>query len=462
MRIHRRRFLTGVGGAVLALPFLESVVFPENKARAGGAVRNVYSVFVKNGNGVQQQWASEPERFWPHELGALTRETMMSRDADRATGELAAYADKLLMVRGLRFQFPGEGCGHSGGINQLLTAGRVTGSGNTSLGGNESVDWRIGLECNPTGVEPLALISGEFGYVSSGLSYRGSGDPRAAENNPLSVYMDLIGLSGMDRELANAIAARRASVNDLVRDEMTELMTNRNLGATDRQRLELHFDAIRDMEVTMSCSLDGASIDAMTEISDAVNDNGNRLAIARMMMDITALVFACDLNRTVTIQIGHCNDATRYTVDGVLQNTFHRISHRIDSDGSEGTAIPNADLIHHKIDRIMAQTFTHLLDRLTMYTGPSGGPLLDDCMAVWTNDLSNGPPHSYNNVPFIIAGSAGGFLRQGQYIDAGGTTHNKLFNTMLAAHGVMDSSGDYYRFGDSSLEAGIISGMLAT
>jgi hypothetical protein len=461
MRIKRRRFLTGVGGAVLALPFLESVVFPENKARAGGAIRNVYSVFVKQGNGVQQAGSGEPERFWPHELGALTPEIMRSRDADRATGELADYADKLLMVRGTRFAFPGVGCGHSGGINQCLTAGRVTGSGNTSLGGNESVDWRIGLECNPAGVEPLALISGEYGYVTSGLSYTGSAAPRAAENNPLSVYMDVIGLSGMDREIANAIAARRTSVNDLVRTEMEDLMGNANLGSADRLRLETHFDAIRDMELTMSCSLDGTEVDAMSRMSDAVRDNGNRIAIAQMMMDITALVFACDLNRTVTIQIGHCNDGTRYTVDGELQNTFHRISHRVDSDGSDGPAIENADLLHHKIDRIMAGAFRHLLDRLSMYGGPSGGTLLDDCMAVWTNDLANGPPHSYDNVPQIIAGSAGGFLRQGQYIDAGRVTHNKFLNTILAAHGVMGDSGDYYAFGDSSLEPGIISAMLA-
>jgi hypothetical protein len=265
----------------------------------------------------------------------------------------------------------------------------------------------------------------------------------------------------MDTEIQNALAARRLSVNDLVRDEMTDLIDNPNLGSADRTRLETHFDAIRDLEVTMSCELGGADVSAMMTIRDAVRDNGNRLEVTRMLMDITALVFACDLNRSITLQIGGCNDGTRYMVDGVLQNTFHRISHRIDDDGSDGPPIPNADILHHKIDRIMAQQFKHLLDRLSAYSGPSGGTLLDDCIAVWTNDLSNGPPHSYNNVPHIIAGSGGGFLRQGQYIDAGNVTHNKFFNTILAAHGIMGSSGDYYEFGDSTLEPGIINSMLA-
>ncbi|MGE3629582.1 MAG: DUF1552 domain-containing protein [Sandaracinaceae bacterium] len=461
-KLHRRRFLRGLGGAVVALPFLESVMFVDSSpARAAGS-RDVFTVFVKQGNGVQQAWSSEPDRFWPHDLGTLTRDILTNRDGDRAVSELAAYAEDLLMVKGTRFAFPGEGCGHSGGINQCLTAGRVTGSGNTSLGGNESVDWRIGVECNPPGVEALSLISGEFGYVSSGLSYSGSGSPRAAQNNPFNVYSNLFGTVGMDTEIQNALAARRLSVNDLVRGEMRDLLGNPDLGSADRSRLETHFDAIRDLEVTMSCELGGADVGAMMTIRDAVNDNGNRLTVTRMMMDITALVFACDLNRSVTIQIGGCNDGTRYMVDGVLQNTFHRISHRIDDDGSDGPPIPNADLLHHKIDRIMAQQFVHLLDRLSTYAGPNSPRLLDDCIAVWTNDLSNGPPHSYNNIPQIIAGTGGGFLRKGQYIDAGNVTHNKFLNTILAAHGIMDSSGDYYRFGDSSLEPGIIPGMLAT
>ena len=62
-------------------------------------------------------------------------------DADRAVSELSPFADRLLMVRGTRFGFPGAGCGHSGGINQVLTAARVTGEGAGSLANGESIDW---------------------------------------------------------------------------------------------------------------------------------------------------------------------------------------------------------------------------------------------------------------------------------------------------------------------------------
>lgn len=459
--IQRRRFLQGLGGAMLALPFLESIRFVST-ARAQ-ANRTVYSVFVRQGNGVQQALDSEPERFWPRQLGKITTESLSTTDADRAVSELAPYADKLLMVRGTRFAFPGAGCGHSGGLNQCLTAARAIGNGKDSLADGESIDWRIAKEVNPSGVEPLTLMSGpQEAYIAAGLSYSGSGQLRGAQNNPFAVYQDLVGLSGADADLLNQIVTRRKSVNDLVREEMQDLMGKPYLGSEDRLRLQSHFEVIRDMELNMACTLTDSEIQAMQTVSEAAADNGNRIVVAEMLMDLIAFAFACDLNRTATLQIGTGNDGTRYYVDGELQNTFHRISHRIDDDGAEGPPIPNADILHHKIDRMFGQMFKHLLDRLAIHPGPSGGTLLDDCVALWTNDLANGPPHSYRNIPQIIAGSAGGFLKTGEYIDAGDVTHNKFLNTILSAVGLRNENDDYYdAFGDPSLERGIIPEMLA-
>ena len=124
----------------------------------------------------------------------------------------------------------------------------------------------------------------------------------------------------------------RHALNDLVREEMQDLLAQPHLSSDDQQRLQTHFEAIRDLEVNMSCQLSDGEIMAMQTISQAAEDNGNRIVVAEMMMDLIAFAFACDLNTTATLQIGTGNDSTRYTVNGDLQNTFHRISHRIDSD----------------------------------------------------------------------------------------------------------------------------------
>ncbi|MEM9865294.1 MAG: DUF1552 domain-containing protein [Myxococcota bacterium] len=456
-KLSRRRFLAGAAGCTVALPLLESVEF------SGAAKANddspVYTAFFKQGNGVQQSLGDEPERFWPSATGALTRDILSGRDSGRAVSELADFADQLLIVSGLNQDYQGRGCGHAAGLACLLTAHELVEGGPDTRANGESVDWFIGTRCNPDGVEPLNLVSGRASgnYVTGNASYSGPRQVRPQRNNPIALYRDLFGDG--EEEFNSLTAERQQSVNDLVRAELTDLMGSAALSSADRVRLDQHFSFIRDLEVRMACGFDDVSY--LEAVRDQAEANDNREDVMRMLMDITALSFACDLNRVAVLQMGSGNDGTRYFVNGSYQNRFHRISHRVDSDGSDGPAIPNADLLHHEIDRLHARIFRHFLERLSLYSGPSGGSLLNDCMACWTNDLSNGPPHGRNNMPFVIAGSGGGFLRQGQYLDMGGQTHNKLWNTFISAHGIREG-GDYYgSFGKAGLDGGILNALIA-
>ncbi|MCK6587041.1 MAG: DUF1552 domain-containing protein [Polyangiaceae bacterium] len=458
--ITRRRFLRGLFGVTVALPFLESLA-PRN-AKAGVGDVPPYAIFVRQANGVVQQTGDEPEMFWPHNLGAITDETMAT-DADRAISELAAYAPKLLLVRGVKFAFPGNGCGHSGGGNQCLTAAKVSDdpSGNESLAMGESIDNRIVRELNGPAVEPLTLYAGKMaGYINEVLSYRGPKQLRAAERNPFNAYQKLFGLSDITPEVAQKLAAQRASVNDLVREQMTALMSRKDLSKSDFDKLDLHFQSIRDLEITMTCKLPPDVVAGMEAIGPAAGANDNVEAVTKMQMDIIALAMACGVVRAATLQIGDGNDSTEYTIDGVHQKSFHKISHRIDSDGSDGPPIEGAMDLHHKIDRIHGKLFKYLLDKLSAYEF-ANGTLLDYGVSVWTNDLAD-KYHSYNNIPYVIAGSANGFLKTGQYIDAGGVANNKIFNTIGTALGCKnESGGPLDNFGDPSLDPGLISAMMA-
>lgn len=462
-KLRRRRFLAGIAGASVALPFLESVAFeaPGSIAKAATDTPK-FSMFFKQGNGVQQASGSEPDRFWPSATGPLTREIMTSRDSGRAVSELADYADQLLVVAGTTMPFGGGSCGHARGLAQVLTARQWLVGDRHARGGGESVDWLIGRYCNAEGVEPLNLAAGpvEGNYVSGNPSYSGRDQLRAVQNNPAAVYASLY--SDGSGEFAEQIALRRRSVNDLVRAEMSELMGSPQIGAADRRRLQDHFDFIRDTEMRMTCELPAEEIAAMDSVRENLNANDERVNIMHMMMDLTALAFSCDQNRSAVLQMGAGNDSTRFYVDGIQQNTYHRISHRIDDDGSNGPPIPNADRLHHEIDRIHARMFKHFLDRVSMYMGPSGETLLHDCVAVWMNDLSKGPPHSLDNMPWVIAGSGGGYLKQGEYVDAGGKPHNMLLNTLISANGITaEDGGPYTSFGEESLEQGILPQLIA-
>jgi hypothetical protein len=155
------------------------------------------------------------------------------------------------------------------------------------------------------------------------------------------------------------------------------------------------------------------------------------------------------------LQIGDGNDATEYTVDGQRLPSFHQVSHRIYGDGDEGDPIVGAVDMHHGIDRLFLQQFDHLLTRLEGYG------LLDQSIAVHTNDLGT-PTHGYRDIPWVIVGGGGGFLKQGQFVDVGGVTHNQLLSTLINAAGLRNGSGGYVDdFGDASLASGVLSELIA-
>ena len=75
--------------------------------------------------------------------------------------------------------------------------------------------------------------------------------------------------------------------------------------------------------------------------------------------------------------------------------------------------------------------------------------------------MAIGPSHAFNNLPIIIAGSAGGFLRTGQYVDAGGVGNNRLLNTLITANGVRRGGGPVTDFGSPGLPGGLIDSLVA-
>ncbi|MEM6787279.1 MAG: DUF1552 domain-containing protein [Myxococcota bacterium] len=453
--MNRRLVLKGAFGATLALPLLES--FRAKTAKADPETNPPYAIFFRQANGVQQtRHIDEPERFWPrYENGPdLTVDAMSGRTVD----ELVDYRDRLLVLGNVNLDgFPDYADGHARGAIQALTArGPAPG---TSAGGamadGESLDWRIGRELNPNGNEPLYMYAGRnSGWLGGAcISWRGSGaaNKRSPIHDPYNGYLTLVGGNdGQNNQaLAEALAERRESINDMLREQTQALMAMPRLSQDDRDKLDQHFASIRDIETTLSCNLDEAARAALEGQSMGYDstDGNEVLAATRLHMQVAALAIACGYTRAVAIQVGSGNDgSTRYWDGSEQMENFHFVSHRILSHGGNGTPIANADELHHKVDRQFAQTFKYLLDQLDSYQTVDGGSLLDAGLSIWYNDMGNGPPHGRRDAPYIIAGSAGGQLRQGQMIDLTGggedRTHDRLLNTIGAAVGLKNGAGD--------------------
>jgi hypothetical protein len=439
--IQRRQFLRGVGGVLVGLPALDIFM---SKVRAAEP-RKVYGAFMLQQNGAIQGHYDDPDMFWPRAEGKIEKSAMLGIDADRTTSELADHADKLMFVRGLDFHYSSN---HDGGPVAALTGSPVRGSGTSQLPVTESIDFLIAQRMAQN--EPLTLYAGRKNtFRDDALSFSTGGTLRIGDNNPWNVYQRLVGLSGVDPVMVDKIAQRRLSINDLVRGDLSRLLARKDLSKADRERLDLHFSSIRDIEMGITRPVEPAlDPNDIQSVDGSHLDDENMERVVRMQLDLIAFAFASDRARTATLQVGGCNDHTRYVINGVEAPPYHYISHRVMSDGADGEGIANAVELHHQIDRIHARFFKHLLDRLSAYSLPDGGTLLDASVNMWINSISDGPPHSGDDVPIVLAGGAGGFLKTGVHLRSDGYT-SRVLNTLVTACGVRKDDGAHVDdFGD--------------
>jgi hypothetical protein len=126
-----------------------------------------------------------------------------------------------------------------------------------------------------------------------------------------------------------------------------------------------------------------------------------------------------------------------------------------------------------QIDGWYAGKYARLVNLLDSI-GEGDGTLLDNTATLWLPELSDGAAHNLNNLPILIAGSAGGYLKQGAAVNvegraigvgnsegscqnggnigntgsAGGNVPiNKLYVTLMNAVGCQENGGPVTKFG---------------
>jgi hypothetical protein len=247
----------------------------------------------------------------------------------------------------------------------------------------------------------------------------------------------------------------RKSIHDLVRDELTSLMQDSRLSSADRQRLQLHFDSLRDAEKMMAgmaddpanrCTTAGLDVTALQALQAYTYDRTRTDEIAGLHMSLVAMAFACNYARAASMQWGDAYDNTLYDVpSNSRQWKFSFISHRLQSDSAIGddSGDPTAAAAHAEIDVVRMKTLAGGLDHF------KARGLADQCFVLWTNNYAEGPSHAFKDIPHIIWGNGGGFLKQGVYVDANGSTNNRLLNTLITA-ALQDTNTVVDNFGDGT------------
>jgi len=483
--MNRRTVLRGAGGFMLGLPLLET--FMPRTASAQTATRSPFVIIVVGDNGVVQAGvtlggSAEPERFWPTAPGALTKAGMLADKTTRSTGELSDYADKLLIMRGVNLPYNSTGCSHSAADAQILTGAKITAGSTNCKAMGISVDTALAKAKNPPGRDPLVLHAGMFSPGGTGfdipgyVSYITPQQPRAYIDSPYKAYQAIIGAVGngttgnpADAQAQMQRAARSRSINDILRPQIKTLLARTDLSKSDHDRLDQHLTAIRDIEVkitTTTFTIPDADVTTMKQIDPKPYDQSTRDTAVKLFMELMAFSAAADYSRVAVLKIGDRIDDHVYTYNGQTAK-FHDVSHR---------QVANSVDFHQSIDRMMLNYYKYLLDTLSTYSTPAG-PLLDQGVAIWTNQCATGA-HSFSNIPWIQAGTAGGVFKKGQYLvvgtgqQPGGTQDgkggdasvagiNKVLNTLLTAAGVTKTGGaPTDDFGEPTLPKGILTPML--
>ena len=84
----------------------------------------------------------------------------------------------------------------------------------------------------------------------------------------------------------------------------------------------------------------------------------------------------------------------------------------------------------------------------------TGGSLFDNTLILWAQEMGDGRQHVCTDAPFILAGSAGGYFKTGQFLDFGGVYHNRLLVSVANALGF-----DMETFGDPDGGMGALEGL---
>ena len=430
-RSSRRRFLRGLAGTCVALPFLES--FAPRKIQAADVPKRLAVFFCCNGVNM--------EEFWPKTAyGPLTAASLMGTGME----PLASYATKLIVPRGIHLVPRGFGRDPAGGDDHAKAVGhRLTAAPNQDsqerYASGPSLDHVIAPSINPNGQGPLNLMVGyRASDVLGSFSYTAAGQQAIPFQDPWKAFKDWAGAGSTAAPAAGAMldrtAMRRRSVLDLVKGDLDALKNSSVMGAQDRMKLDWHLTSIRGLETAMaatgvSMSANGCGLPGMRqqEISaidpKSVTLDSEYEKIGGMMLDVMALAMACDQNRVVTIQWGSGAGGPIFSWLGMgaddvnTRYNHHKLSHGATSDSATSPTLPTDQWKSalFNIDQWYMTSFKGLLDRLSAYAEP-GGSVLDNSAVCYMNDLGDGLGHNWMDLPNIIAGGAGGYFKLGQYI----------------------------------------------
>jgi hypothetical protein len=422
LAFNRRSLLRGVlGGAttVVGLPLLDCFLDGHGQALAGGAPRPVRFGTWHWGCGVN------PDRFFPTKLGA-------GYDIPPELKPLEPYRAKISMLSGYNVRL--DGLPNEPHISAVWTLRTGTTPERRDEVDAASLDVIIS---DTTGGRTRfrSLDMAATGSSKHTYSRRNQSVLNPSDATPMEVYQRIFGSGFQDPNAASfkpdPDVLVRQSVLSSIKDQRTALM--RDLGASDRQRMEQYFTSMRQVEQQLAlqlqkpppaeaCLIPKAPKEGPvgTEISQVVSNH-------KLMCELLAMALACDQSRNFNVVFSDSASTLRKEGDAVIQHTY---THEEPIDEKLGYQ-PHHEFFIDKVLNGLA-TFVGALDAIK----EGDGTLLDHTLVYAHSDTSFAKIHSNESIPVMFIGSGGGKVRTGLHINGNGDPITRTGLTAMRAMGV--------------------------
>lgn len=267
-----------------------------------------------------------------------------------------------------------------------------------------------------TAGEPISL-SNTVSWTGPDSRIQPEVDPQAAFNR---LFRD-------PRDPAFARRARlRQSVVDLVGEDARAL--RRRASGPDAEKLDQYLTAVREVEQRLE-RLAGAPATGAPPVEPAFSlTKEGREAHLRSILEIAALALWTDSTRVVTVMTAHGFSRLDYGFLEGVRGDHHGLSHHKNQ--------PEMIAQYNRVCRWFVEQFAWFLARLASLRDGEH-TLLENCAVLYGSGMKDGNGHVPRDLPLIVAGGAGGSLKQGQHLRAApGTPHANLLITLARALGL--------------------------
>jgi len=443
----RRNFLQSVSGAMVALPWLESV---GNAAATSAVARRMVHYYVPIGVVRRGFFPGEADHVIPKgNLGNVFRSlgkqdpTFSVKPLELLTPTLEPLKPllgKVNLITGMDRTFQQGTDVHAQCASCYLSSAKPYTVKGSAWPIDRTLDHVVADHAGKN--TPFSTL--EFSRNShrdnkesihfDNISWYGTGHLAPSVRDPQKMY---------DRLFGTEQATRSSDVTSLVLEDARSL--KRELSYSDRQKFAEYFDALRTIETQMKRLQDMKSELATVDFPEPPETYIPRGEYIRLMGDLMIVALQTGLTNVATFMIGPERWDTPFMFDSLFDKprSHHQMSH------NQTKFID--DLM--RVDRFHMEQYFYILNRMDAIKEADGSSLLDNSLVTYGSGLGDGSTHQYNDLPIVMAGG-GGRVKSGQHINMPEGT--PLANLWLTQAQLMGMEVD--EFADSR---GVIDSLLA-